>query len=153
MVQPIPDGQRTLSPHLTYEDANKAIEWYTKVFGAEEVRRSVAPDGKILHAEIQIGDSRLYLNDSFTRSTPTPGTAVTINLWTDDVDAVYLRAVQAGASKVFPWENQVWGDRYGKVKDPFGYIWGISQHVEDLSPDEIAERGKAFFSSLETNVG
>ena len=135
MVQAIPDGQRTVTAHLTFPDANKAI------------------DCKIMHAELVICDSRLYVNDAFGRTPPVIGDAVTINIWTEDADALYNRAVEAGASKVFPLQNQFWGDRYGKFKDPFGYTWGVSQHVEDLTPEEIDKRSESFFSTLETQLG
>src|SRR5262245_2637134 len=147
-VKPVPDGYHTLTPGIVVKDAARAIEFYRKAFGAEEHLRMNGPDGKsIAHAELRIGDSIFMLGEENpawgARSPQTiKGTAVSLNLYVKDADATFKRAIDAGAQVKQPLENAFWGDRYGKVVDPFGHEWGIATHVEDLTPDEIAKRGK-----------
>lgn len=144
-VKPIPDGYHTITPYLAIKGASDAIAFYKKALGAEELFRMPGPDGKIMHAELQIGDSRLMLADEFPemgcRSPQTiGGSPIFLHLYVDDVDQRVERAVQAGAKLVRPVQDQFYGDRSGGVEDPFGYTWYIATHVEDLTPEEIEKR-------------
>jgi PhnB protein len=141
----IPEGYHSVTPYLTMSDAARAIEFYKEVFGATEVMRMDAPGGKIGHAEIKIGDSHVMLADECpemdSRSPQTVGgTPVELLLYVEDVDAVAGSAVAAGAKLLEPLEDKFYGDRMGKLEDPFGHIWAIATHKEDLSPEEIQER-------------
>jgi PhnB protein len=153
--QSVPQGFHTVTPQLTLDDAAKAIEWYKKALGAEEVMRGEGPDGKIMHAELRIGNSIIMLNDEMGmgKSAKTLG-ASPISLWVyvDDCDALFNRAVAAGA-QVPPGPmgqlmDQFWGDRTGSFTDPHGYRWTIATHKEDLSPEEIQQRQEAFFKQF-----
>jgi len=141
----LPDGYRTVTPYLVIRDAAKAIEFYKKAFGATESSRMPMPDGKIAHAEIKIGDSMIMISDeNLAWGTKSPqtlnGSPVGIFLYVPDVDATCKQALASGATEVMPVSDQFWGDRYGKVLDPFGHQWNIATHVEDLTPEEIGER-------------
>jgi PhnB protein len=149
-VNKIPEGYHTVTPYLVMAHADKAIEFYKEAFGARELVRLPSPDGKVMHAEIKIGDSPIMLCDEcpdwdalgpLTRG----GTTVSIVLYVDDVDAVVSRAIAAGAKSVMPVTNQFWGDRMGTVIDPFGHKWSIATHVEDVSPEEMSTRAAALF--------
>jgi PhnB protein len=147
-TKPIPEGYHALTPYLAVDDAARAIEYYKEAFGAVERGRMAAPDGKISHAELEIGDSLIMLSDPFPQSSTRPpselsGTSASVFMYVEDVDAVVKRAVDAGASITMEVADQFWGDRFGAVTDPFGHVWSIATHIEDLTPDEIAERGKA----------
>jgi PhnB protein len=147
MTKAIPDGFHSVTPYLTFDDTAAAIEYYTQVFGAKERMRMDAPDGRIGHAEIQIGDSIVMLGDTFPQSSQRSpgelgGTSVGIFLYVDDVDAVVAKAVDGGASITMEVADQFWGDRYGSITDPFGHVWSIATHIEDLTPEEMAERAK-----------
>jgi PhnB protein len=144
-VKPIPEGYPRVSPYLIVDDGNAAIAFYVQVLGATERGRMPAPEGRIGHAELQIGDSVVMLADEFpemgVRSAKTiGGTPVTLSLYVEDVDSVFDRAVKAGAKSLRPVENQFYGDRTGQFEDPFGHRWSVSTHVEDVSPDEMAKR-------------
>jgi PhnB protein len=156
-VRPIPEGYHSISPQLTCRDAVRAIEFYKKVFGAKELMRSESPGGKIGHAELQIGDSRIMLNDEFpgmaTAPNPNAPHAVSLFLYAEDVDAVFNRAVQAGARVDMKLDNQFWGDRYGKFTDPFGHQWGVATHVEDVAPDEMKRRAEEAFKQMAKTAG
>ena len=152
-TQPIPEGYSTISPYLAVDDAAEAIAYYKKAFGAEETVRMDAPDGKIGHAELKIGDSHVMLSDPFPQASTTPpkelgGTSASIFMYVEDVDAVVQKAVDAGATVTMEVEDQFWGDRFGSITDPFGHIWSIATHVEDLTPEEIDERGKAAMAAM-----
>ena len=152
-VEAIPEGYNTISPYLAVDDAEKAIEYYKKAFGAEETVRMNGPDGRIGHAELKIGDSHVMLSDPFPQSSTTPptelgGTSGSIFMYVEDVDAVVQKAVDAGATVTMEVEDQFWGDRFGSITDPFGHNWSIATHVEDLSPEEIEERGKAAMAAM-----
>jgi PhnB protein len=152
-VKPIPDGYRTVTPYLAVDDAAEAIDYYTKAFGAKERGRMEAPGGKIGHAELEIGDSLVMLSDPFPQaSTRTPkelgGTSASVFLYVEDVDAVVKQAVDAGATITMEVEDQFWGDRFGTVLDPFGHLWSIATHVEDVPPEEMAERAKAAMAAM-----
>jgi PhnB protein len=147
-VKPIPDGYHTVTPYLAVEDAAAAIDYYKKVFGATERVRMDAPDGKIGHAELEIGDSLVMLADALPQFSTRPPTEVgattaSIFLYVEDVDAVVKGAVDAGATVVMEVADQFWGDRFGTVQDPFGHQWSVATHVEDVPPEEIEERAKA----------
>jgi PhnB protein len=148
-VKPIPDGYHTATPYLIVGDAARAIEFYKQAFGAVDVMRMDGPPGKIGHAEIRIGDSPIMLADEFpscgTRSPESlGGSPVSIHLYVEDVDAVFARAVAAGATTVRPVEDQFYGDRTGGLKDPFGHVWHVGTHKEDLSPEELRKRHEEF---------
>ena len=152
-TQPIPEGYSTISPYLAVDDAAEAIEYYKKAFGAEETGRMEAPGGKIGHAELKIGDSHVMLSDPFPQASTTPpkelgGTSASIFMYVEDVDAVVQKAVDAGATVTMEVEDQFWGDRFGSITDPFGHNWSIATHVEDLTPEEIEERGKAAMAAM-----
>ena len=152
-TQPIPEGYSTISPYLAVDDAAEAIAYYKKAFGAEETVRMDAPDGKIGHAELKIGDSHVMLSDPFPQASTTPpkelgGTSASIFMYVEDVDAVVQKAVEAGATVTMEVEDQFWGDRFGSITDPFGHNWSIATHVEDLTPEEIEERGKAAMAAM-----
>jgi PhnB protein len=152
-VEPVPEGYHTLTPYLAVENAADAIEYYKKAFGAEEKFRMDAPGGKIGHAELQIGDSHVMLSDPFPQSsakTPTEIGATTgsIFMYVEDVDAVVKQAVDAGATVTMEVADQFWGDRFGTITDPFGHIWSIATHIEDVPPEEMAERAKAAMAAM-----
>jgi PhnB protein len=147
----IPEGMHTITPHITLRNAAQAIDFYKRAFGAEELGRSLTPDGKIMHAMIRIGDSLLMMNDEFPNmgsSSPETlgGTNITLHIQTEDVDSLFDRAVKAGAKATMPVADQFWGDRYGQVVDPFGQRWSLATRVEQLTPEEIEARAKAFFA-------
>jgi uncharacterized glyoxalase superfamily protein PhnB len=145
----VPDGHHTVTPHLTFDDAAGAIEWYKKALGAQEVSRALGPDGKIMHAEIQIGDSRIMLNDVMGGGKPSPAS---FWVYVEDCDALFNRAVAAGGQvppgPMGAMADQFWGDRVGLLRDPYGHQWSIATHKEDLTPDEINERMNAFMKSF-----
>ena len=147
-VKVIPDGYHAISPSLTCKDAARAIEFYKNAFGAEELVRMPSPDGKISHAELKIGDSIIFLNDEMgPNAAGTPGTPrIYLFLYVENADKVFTRAVAAGAQIDMALENQFWGDRFGRITDPFGHQWGIATHVEDVAPEEIGKRAAAFFA-------
>jgi PhnB protein len=150
-VKRVPEGHHTVTPHLTVRDGTRLIEFYKQAFGAKELRRSVAPDGtSLLHAELSIGDSRIFLNDEFpemgARSPlATNGTPVQIHLYVEDVDSLYQSAVSAGAKVVMPLADQFWGDRYGVVEDPSGHRWALASHVRDMTPDQTKQAAAEIF--------
>ena len=152
-TKPIPEGYNTLTPYLAVEDAERAIEFYKDAFGAEEVVRMPGPDGKIAHAELQVGDSKLMLSDPFPQSNVRPpsergGPTASIFMYCEDVDAVFEQARKAGATVVMELEDMFWGDRFGTLSDPFGNVWSLAQHVEDVPPEEMAERSKAAMAEM-----
>ncbi|MBA2369250.1 MAG: VOC family protein [Candidatus Protochlamydia sp.] len=154
-VNPIPEGFNTLTPYIIVNDGVKAIQFYEKAFGAHETYRSKMPNGKIMHARLKIGNSMLMLSDEFPHSegcgmkapASLKGTTTTLNLYVEDVDALFLKAVNAGAKVLMPLENMFWGDRYGQVEDPFGHIWSLGTRIKNMTNEEIEEAAAAFFSS------
>lgn len=147
-VNPIPEGYPQVTPYLCIDGASTAIEFYGTVFGATERMRMPAPDGKIGHAEVQIGNSVLMLSDEFPdmgMHSPRTigGTSVTLSVYVEDVDTVFDRAVSEGATALRPVEDQFYGDRSGQFEDPFGHRWNVATHVEDVAPDEMAKRAAA----------
>lgn len=144
-VKPIPEGYHTVTPHIVVRGAEEAIAFYARAFGAEETVRMPGPGGKLLHAEVRIGDSVVMLSDEFpemgARSPQSiGGTSGGLMLYVNDVDAAFARAVGAGATAEMPPQDMFWGDRYGKLRDPFGHSWSLATHVEDLDPDEMMRR-------------
>lgn len=153
MVQAIPEGFHTVTPYLTIRDAAAAIDFYTRAFGAEEVYRQAGPDGRLIHARIRIGNSLIMLSEEFLEwGAKSPlalgGSAVTLHIYSENVDADWDRAVAAGATVTMPLEKQFWGDRYGRVKDPYGHNWSLAQHLEELSPEESDRRAAEAFSQM-----
>jgi PhnB protein len=145
-VKPVPDGYHTITPALTIRGAARAIEFYKQAFGAKQ-RGDIArgPDGKVMHAELIIGDSIIMMSDEFpefgTLSPQSTGvSSVQLHIYLDNVDAAFDRAVKAGATVTMPLADQFWGDRYGTLKDPFGHKWSIATHIADLSEDEMKRR-------------
>lgn len=139
-VKPIPDGMRSVTPHLVCDGAAAAIDFYKAAFGAVEVGRMPGPDGRLMHAQIRIGDSAVMLVDESPKfgmlgPKSLKGTPVTIHLYVPDVDAFVARAVDAGAKVVMPPADMFWGDRYGSLEDPFGHRWSVATHIKDLSPE------------------
>jgi PhnB protein len=154
-TSPIPPGHRTVTPQLILDDAAKAIDWYKKALGAEEVARAVGPDGKIIHAEIRIGDSLVMLNDEMGGGkSPRAfgGSPASLWLYVENCDALFNRAVAAGAKvaagPMGQLMDQFWGDRSGTVTDPHGYQWTIATRKEDLTSEEIKQRMDAFTKSF-----
>jgi len=144
-VKPIPEGYHSVTPHLAIRGAAKALEFYAKALGAEEVFRMPGPGGTIMHAEMRIGDSVVMLGeecpDMGAAAPPTiGGSPVSLLLYVRDVDASCARAASAGCTVEMPPTDMFWGDRYAKLKDPFGHKWGMATHKEDVSPDEMARR-------------
>jgi PhnB protein len=155
-VQPVPEGYHTVTPYLAVDDATAAIDFYQRAFGAKERGRMAAPDGKIGHAELEIGDALIMLSDPFPQFQARPpkeigGTSVGVFLYVDDVDAVYKQAIDAGATSTMEPADQFWGDRFGSVTDPFGHSWQIATHVEDVSPEEMAKRAEEAFAAMATS--
>ena len=142
MTQRIPQGMHSVTPHLVCAGAAQAIEFYKKAFGATEEGRMPGPDGKLMHAMIRIGDSRIMLADEMPEwgslgPKALKGSPVTIHLYVDDADAFAKRAAAAGAKITMPVDDMFWGDRYGKLEDPFGHQWSVGTHVRDVSPEEM----------------
>jgi len=147
MVKPIPDGYHTVTPYLCVNDGAAAIDFYKRALNAQELFRMQSPDGRVAHAELQIGESRVMLAGEFPemnfRSPKTlGGSAIMMHLYVDDCDAWFNRAVEAGAKVTRPLADQFYGDRGGMVEDPFGHSWYLATHVEDVSEEELAERAK-----------
>jgi PhnB protein len=146
-VKPIPEGYHTITPDLVLNDANGAIEFYKKAFGAQEVFRMNFANGKVVHAEIKIGDSVLMLADEMSGGkclSPKSlgGSSVKIFLYVEDVDRIFKQAIEAGAKVEMPVADMFWGDRLGSLIDPFGHFWMLATHKEDVSPDELRRRGQ-----------
>ena len=153
MSKAIPDGYHTVTACLTLKDGAAAIDFYQRAFGAREIMRVASPDGKIMHAEIQVGDSRIMLADEYPGmgcvSPASAGHATSsLYLYVPDVDAAFTRAVGAGAKVVMPVTDMFWGDRFAAVDDPSGHRWGLATHVEDPSPAEFERRRQEFFASM-----
>ena len=150
-VQPIPEGMHTITPHLICEGAAAAIEFYKQAFGAVEISRHAAPDGKLIHAELRIGDSVVFLADAnpeWQAKGPNElgGTPVSIHLYVEDADAVVAQAAEADGAVMMPVQDTFWGDRYGKLTDPFGHSWSIATHVRDVSPEEMEQAAQEMFA-------
>ena len=152
-TKPIPEGYHSITPALIVKDGKEAIDFYKKAFGAEERYRMEAPNGKLGHAELKIGDSVFMLADEFPEMkclSPKSigGSPVSMYLYVADVDTVFNRAVSAGSKALDPVKDQFWGDRHGRLEDPFGHVWSISTHQKDLSPDELKKAAEAAFAEM-----
>ncbi len=150
---PIPEGFHTVTPYLIVRNASKAIAFYRAAFDAEEVNRMLGPDGTIMHAQIKIGDSYVMLSDEFpdmdclgpeSRS----GATGYLMLYVDNVDDAMDKAIKAGCSVKYPVSDMFWGDRYGKVLDPFGHFWGIASRIEEVTPQELKKRSQSFAKEM-----
>ena len=148
-VKPIPDGYHTVTPYFTVKDAARAVEFYKQAFGATELMRMAEPDGKIRHAEIRIGNSPIMIGDEFPEFSEMRsfqglgGSPVSVYLYVEDVDAMFNRAVAAGAKVRSPIKDEFYGDRVGAVQDPYGLAWFIATHKEEVAPEEIVRRASA----------
>ena len=153
MAKPIPEGYHSLTPYLAVEDAAQAIEYYKRAFGAKERMRMHAPDGKIGHAELEIGDALVMLSDPFPQASTRPpkelgGTSASVFMYVEDVDSTVRQAVDEGATVTMEVADQFWGDRFGSIIDPFGHVWSIATHVEDVPPEQMAERAKEAMAAM-----
>lgn len=154
MAKPIPDGYHTVTPALTVKNGAEAIEFYKRALGARELMRIPGPDGKhLMHAEIEVGDSRVMLADESPemgcRAPATVGSVTSsLYVYVEDVDKAFRRAVEAGAKPLMPPADMFWGDRFGQVEDPSGHRWGLATHKEDPSPEDMARRQKEFFAQM-----
>ena len=150
----VPEGYHTVTPQLTLDNAAQTIEWYKKALGAEELGKHLGPDGKVMHAELRIGNSRIMVNDVMMGKGPKGygGSPASLWLYVDDCDALFNRAVAAGAKvgdgPMSQVQDQFWGDRSGTVTDPEGYQWTIATHKEDLTPEELNQRAEEFFKQF-----
>jgi PhnB protein len=151
----VPEGHHTVTPVLTLDNAVEAIEWYKRALGAEEMGRAVGPDGKIMHAELRIGDSRIMLNDAmmgFKGAKAMGGSPASLWLYVDDCDSLFNQAIAAGGQVLKggmgEMQDQFWGDRSGTFTDPHGYTWTIATHKEDLTPEEMTQRQDAFMKQF-----
>jgi len=154
-LKAIPKGYHSVTPNLVVRDVAKAIDFYKKAFGAEEIARMPGPDGKVVHAELRIGDSIVMLGDErpdMGSKSPKAygGSSVNFYLYFEDVDAAWKRAVDAGAKPTMPLADMFWGDRTGKLEDPFGHSWSPAEHVKDLTPEQLKKGAEAFFAQLQT---
>lgn len=157
-VKAVPEGFHTITVHLSVRGADKAIEFYKNAFGAQVLGVHHTPDGKVMHGMLKIGDSFLMLADEFPgMGTPAPetlgGSPVVLNVYVEDVDALWNQAVAAGAQVVMPLADQFWGDRYGHIKDPFGHSWALGSRKENLTPEEMERRGKEVFAQMAKAAG
>ncbi len=155
---PIPEGYHSVTPYLTVDDASAAIDFYGRAFGAVEHVRMPSPDGKVAHAELQIGDSRVMLSDPFPHAETKPpkelgGTSSGVFLYVEDVDASFQQAIDAGATVTMPLEDMFWGDRFGSLRDPFGHSWSLATHKEDLTEEQIAERSQEAMAAMTSGSG
>lgn len=148
-ITPVPTDFQTITPHLIVRGAAAAVDFYVRAFGASELYRNMAPDGlSIVHSELLLGDSRMFVNEEFPEHgqlSPLAhgGSAVTLHLYVDDVDGLFARAVSAGARVTIELADQFWGDRYGGLLDPFGHVWSLASRIEDLSPEQIRRRAES----------
>ena len=150
-AKPVPEGFHSLTPHLILDNAAQTIDWYKEALGAQEVSRSLGPDGKIMHAEITIGGSRVMVADECSASgSQSPqalnGTACGVFLYLEDVDSTFKQAIKAGAKETMPVQDMFWGDRFGRLTDPFGHKWMLATHIEDVTPQEMEKRTAALAS-------
>lgn len=159
-VEPIPKGFRTVTPYLSLNRAAEALDWYKKAFGAKELLREAAPDGKIFHARVRIGDSTVMLSDNFQQSPETESSAsgpsrVTLHIYSKNADKFWQQAIDNGAKVEMPIDNQYWGERYGKLSDPYGHSWSVSQQVQMTAQEkkEKQEQAMAMFSQGQHPAG
>jgi PhnB protein len=151
----IPKNYHTVTPSIVVAGAAKALEFYKKAFGAEELSRFPGPDGSIMHAEFKIGDSIIMMGDEMPEHgargpKAIGGSPVSFFVYGENVDAAWKRAVDAGAKEIMPLADQFWGDRTGCLEDPFGHKWWLAQHLKDMTPDELRQAADSFFSQMQT---
>ncbi|MBA3345164.1 MAG: VOC family protein [Gemmatimonadales bacterium] len=152
--QAVPPGYHTVTPNIVVEDAANALEFYKKAFGAEETVRMPGPGGRIMHAEMRIGDSVMMIGEEMPdmgSNSPKKygGSPVGFYVYVENVDAAWERAIDAGAQGTMPLTDMFWGDRVGKLEDPFGHSWSLAEHVKDLTPEEIDKGQEAFFAQMQ----
>ncbi|HUO30924.1 MAG TPA: VOC family protein [Bryobacteraceae bacterium] len=151
-TQPIPSGYGTLTVHLSVPGCAAYIDFLTRAFNAVEIRRSPGPGGKLMHACVKIGDTMLMLNDVFPEMGMPPmaegNLPLRLHLYVPDADATWAQAVANGCEVVFPLQDQFWGDRYGQVRDPAGFVWAVATHIEDPTPEELQQRGAAAMAAM-----
>jgi PhnB protein len=157
-VKPVPKGYHSVTPYLIVDDVVGAIEFYKRAFGGKEETRTEGPLGKIAHAELTIGDSVIVLQNEFPGAPMRSprllgGSTAGIILYVEDVDAVFRRAVSAGARVIFAVADMFWGDRFGQISDPFGHVWSLATHKEDLTPEELTRRAQALTQQFSKNLG
>jgi PhnB protein len=155
-VRAVPEGFHTITPSIVCKGAAHAIDFYKQVFNAKEISRMEMPGNMIGHADLLIGDSHLMLSDEFPGMAAAPAantTSYNLFVYTDNVDDLFDRAVKAGCKVEMPLNNQFWGDRYGKIRDPFGHQWGLAQHVEDVAPEEMKKRADAWTAQMSKAAG
>ena len=151
MTDSCPKGFSTVTPHLVIKDCAKAIEFYKKGLGAQEIYKSKMPDGRIMHAMIQMGNSFVMMADEFpdmgaVGPQTLGGTTTVLHIYTDDADKLFKQAIDAGATPIMPVNDMFWGDRYGQIQDPYGHRWAIATHTKDVSPEEMETAAKEMFS-------
>ena len=149
-VKAIPEGIHTITPHIVIREAGRAAEWYKQALGAEERGRIPVPGGKFMQIELWFGDSVVMVADEFPEAgvlSPQSigGNPVVLHFSTENVEALWQKAIEAGAEIVQPLQDQFWGDRYGQIRDPFGYRWGLAQHIRDVSSEEVAQAAWKLF--------
>ena len=151
-VKALREGQHSITAHLVVSGASQALDFYKKAFNAEILGVHKTPDGKVMHAEIKVGDSTIMLADEFPGFSKSPkslgGSPVILNLYRDNIDELFDQAVKAGATVTMPLSNQFWGDRYGQLDDPYGHKWALGQHIEDVAPEEMERRAKEAFAHM-----
>jgi PhnB protein len=157
-AQPVPEGYSTLTPYLSVDDAAGAIEFYKRAFGAAENSRMEGPGGMIMHAELKIGDSLLMLADAWPQSSTRPpkelgGASGGVFMYIEDIDAVFKQAVDAGATSQSEPEDMFWGDRFGTLTDPYGHVWYLATHVEDVSPEDMQKRAQEWQAQMAEMAG
>jgi len=157
MTKPIPDGHHSVTPYLIIKGAAAALDYYTRAFGATELFRMPAPEGKIGHAEIKIGDSPIMLADEcpemgYKSPQTLGGSPVSIMIYVEDVDSVFKQAIAAGGKEQRPVKDQFYGDRSGTLEDPFGHVWHVATHKEDVSSEEMERRAKAASAAASGNA-
>lgn len=151
MTDACPKGFSSVTPHLVIKDCAKAINFYKKALGAQEIYQSKMPDGKVMHAMIQIGNSIIMMADEFPAMgavgpNTLGGTSTTLHIYTEDADELFNQAIKAGATPVMPIADMFWGDRYGQIKDPYGHSWAIATHTRDVTPEEMEKAMKEMSS-------
>ncbi|AJM91774.1 VOC family protein [Nitrosopumilus piranensis] len=151
MTDAIPQGFSSVTPHLVIKDCENALEFYKKAFSALEIYRSKMPDGRIMHAMIQIGNSFVMMADEFpdmgaVGPNTLGGTSTALHIYTEDADKLFKQAIDAGAIQIMPLADMFWGDRYGQIQDPYGHRWAIATHTRDVSPEEMEKTAKEIFS-------
>jgi len=154
MTQNPPTGFHTLTPSMIVKDGRKAIDFYKQAFGAEEIDVMTGPDGRVMHAELKIGDSILMLGEenpawpAFKSAESLGASPVSLHLYVANADAAYAKAIAAGATSDMPLDDMFWGDRYGKVKDPFGYTWGLATRVKSMTKEEVTRAGREWMAKM-----